>query len=145
MRRLMIILPLVVLLIFFFLAVTFDSLKTASLVVLNLPFSLVGGVLALWASGLYLSVPASIGFIALFGIAVLNGIVLVSYISQQRRNGRGTTEATLRAGEVRFRPVIMTAVITVLSLLPLMFASGPGSEVQKPLAVVVIGGGITPA
>ena len=143
MRRLMVILPLVVLLIFFFLAVTFDSLKTASLVILNLPFSLVGGVLALWASGLYLSVPASIGFIALFGIAVLNGIVLVSYISQQRRNGLGTTEAILRAGEVRFRPVIMTAVITVLSLLPLMFASGPGSEVQKPLAVVVIGGIIT--
>jgi len=143
MRRLMVIVPLVVLLIFFFLAVTFDSLKTASLVILNLPFSLVGGILALWLSGLYLSVPASIGFIALFGIAVLNGIVLVSYIGQLRQNGLGLSEAILKAGEVRFRPVIMTASITVLSLLPLIFAAGPGSEIQRPLAVVVIGGIIT--
>jgi cobalt-zinc-cadmium resistance protein CzcA len=143
MARLAIIVPLVVLLIFFFLAVTFNSLKAASLVILNLPFALVGGVLALWISGLYLSVPASIGFIALFGIAVLNGIVLVSYIGQLRQNGVGLKEAILKGCEVRFRPVLMTASITVLSLLPLVFATGPGSEIQRPLAVVVIGGILT--
>ena len=143
MARLMIIVPLVVLLIFFFLAVTFDSLKTASLVIMNLPFALVGGVLALWFSGLYLSVPASIGFIALFGIAVLNGIVLVSYIGQMRQNGLGLREAIFKGCEVRFRPVLMTASITILSLLPLVFATGPGSEIQRPLAVVVIGGILT--
>ena len=143
MQRLMIIIPVVILLIFFFLTVTFGSLKTASLVIINLPLALVGGVLALWITGLYLSVPASIGFIALFGIAVLNGIVLVSYIAQLRQSGLPLRDAILKGCEVRFRPVIMTASITVLSLLPLAFATGPGSEIQKPLAVVVIGGILT--
>jgi cobalt-zinc-cadmium resistance protein CzcA len=143
MRRLMLIIPVVVLLIFFFLTVTFGSLKTASLVILNLPLALVGGVLALWLSGLYLSVPASIGFIALFGIAVLNGIVLVSYIGQLRQGGLECEPSILTGCDVRFRPVLMTASITVLSLLPLVFASGPGSEIQRPLAVVVIGGILT--
>ncbi len=143
MQRLMIIIPVVILLIFFFLTVTFNSLKTASLVIVNLPLALVGGVLALWITGLYLSVPASIGFIALFGIAVLNGIVLVSYIAQLRQSGLPLRDAILKGCEVRFRPVIMTASITILSLLPLAFASGPGSEIQKPLAVVVIGGILT--
>jgi cobalt-zinc-cadmium resistance protein CzcA len=143
MRRLLVIIPVVVLLIFFFLTVTFGSLKTASLIIINLPLALVGGVLALWITGLYLSVPASIGFIALFGIAVLNGIVLVSYIAQLRQGGLPVREAILKGCEVRFRPVVMTASITVLSLLPLAFATGPGSEIQKPLAVVVIGGILT--
>ncbi len=143
MQRLMIIIPVVILLIFFFLTVTFGSLKTASLVIINLPLALVGGVLALWVTGLYLSVPASIGFIALFGIAVLNGIVLVSYIAQLRQSGLPLRDSILKGCEVRFRPVIMTASITVLSLLPLAFATGPGSEIQKPLAVVVIGGILT--
>jgi cobalt-zinc-cadmium resistance protein CzcA len=109
-------------------------------VLLTLPLSLIGGVLALYASGLYLSVPASIGFIALFGIAVLNGIVLVSYISQLRQDGLGLGEAILQGCAVRLRPVLLTALITILSLIPLLFAHGPGSEIQRPLAVVVAGG-----
>jgi cobalt-zinc-cadmium resistance protein CzcA len=143
MRRLAIIVPVTVGLIFFLLFMTFDSLRLAALVVLNLPFALIGGVLSLSIAGLYLSVPASVGFIALFGIAVLNGIVLVSYITQLREEGRTVREAVLEGCENRLRPVLMTATITILSLSPLLFASGPGSEVQRPLAVVVVGGLVT--
>jgi cobalt-zinc-cadmium resistance protein CzcA len=140
MRRLAIILPATIGLILFLLFLTFGSLKLSLLVILDLPFALIGGVLALTFSGLYLSVPASVGFIALFGIAVLNGIVLLSYISQLREEGRPLGEAVVEGCLNRLRPVLMTATITVLSLVPLLFAQGPGSEIQRPLAVVVVGG-----
>jgi len=143
MRTLMLLVPLVVLLILALLAITFDSLRLAGLVMLNLPFALIGGVFALFLSGQYLSVPASIGFIVLFGVAVLNGLVLVSYINQLVREGMDPQEAVLAGGLRRLRPVLMTATITIFSLIPLLFASGPGSEIQKPLATVVIGGIIT--
>jgi cobalt-zinc-cadmium resistance protein CzcA len=140
MRRLAIILPATIGLILFLLFLTFGSLKLSLLVILDLPFALIGGVLALYFSGLYLSVPASVGFIALFGIAVLNGIVLLSYIAQLREEGRPLGEAVVEGCLNRLRPVLMTATITVLSLVPLLFAQGPGSEIQRPLAVVVVGG-----
>jgi cobalt-zinc-cadmium resistance protein CzcA len=140
MKRLMLIIPLTVGLIFFLLFLTFNSLRLAALVVLNLPFALIGGVLSLFLAGLYLSVPASVGFIALFGIAVLNGVVLISYINQIREEGMPLEEAILKGCEHRLRPVLMTASITIFSLIPMLFASGPGSEVQRPLAVVVVGG-----
>ena len=143
MRTLMLLVPLVVLLILALLAFTFDSLRLAGLVILNLPFALIGGVFALFLSGQYLSVPASIGFIVLFGVAVLNGVVLISYIHQLVREGMDAREAVLAGGQRRMRPVLMTATITIFSLIPLLFASGPGSEVEKPLATVVIGGIMT--
>ena len=139
-RRLMIIVPVTVLLVFFLLYTTFNSFKHALLVILNLPFAFTGGIVAIWLSGLYLSVPASVGFIALFGVAVLNGLVLISYINQLRQNGLGLQEAILTGCEKRLRPVSMTALVTMLGLVPLVFATGVGSEIQKPLAVVVIGG-----
>ncbi|HVP90485.1 MAG TPA: CusA/CzcA family heavy metal efflux RND transporter [Terriglobales bacterium] len=140
MGRLMVIAPAVIALIFFLLLVTFDSAKLALLVLLNLPFALIGGVFALLVSGLYLSVPASVGFIVLFGVAVLNGLVLVSCISQLQDCGVPVEEAVRKGAETRLRPVLMTASIAVFSLIPLLFATGPGSEIQKPLAVVVVGG-----
>ncbi|MEW6456411.1 MAG: CusA/CzcA family heavy metal efflux RND transporter [Acidobacteriota bacterium] len=143
MKRLMVIVPITIGLIFFLLFVTFNSIKLAILVIMNLPFALIGGVVALFISGLYLSVPASVGFIALFGVAVLNGIVLVSYINQLRQEGMPLRESIIKACEHRLRPVLMTASITIFSLIPLLFAQGPGSEVQRPLAVVVVGGLIT--
>ncbi len=143
MRRLMIITPVVVILIFLLLLFTFDSAWLAALVIVNLPFAMVGGVFALYFSGLYLSVPASVGFIVLFGVAVLNGVVLVSYVCDLRDNGASAAEAVRTGCETRLRPVLMTASIAILSLIPMVFASGPGSEVQRPLGVVVIGGLIT--
>jgi cobalt-zinc-cadmium resistance protein CzcA len=140
MRRLAVILPATIGLILFLLFLTFGSLRLSLLVILDLPFALIGGVLALYFSGLYLSVPASVGFIALFGIAVLNGIVLLSYIAQLREEGKPLGEAVVEGCLNRLRPVLMTATITVLSLVPLLFAQGPGSEIQRPLAVVVVGG-----
>jgi cobalt-zinc-cadmium resistance protein CzcA len=104
---------------------------------------MVGGVFALFFSGLYLSVPASVGFIVLFGVAVLNGVVLISYVSDLRDSGASAADAVRRGCETRLRPVLMTASIAILSLIPMVFATGPGSEVQRPLAVVVIGGLIT--
>ena len=143
MKKLSLIVPAVILLIFLLLAMTFNSLRQALLVLLNLPLSLVGGILGLYISGLYLSVPAAVGFIALFGVAVLNGVVLVTYINQLRQQGHRMDEAIPLGCERRLRPVLMTAVITISSLIPLLYASGPGSEVQRPLAVVVIGGLVT--
>ena len=140
MRRLAIILPATIGLILFLLFLTFNSVRLALLVLVNLPFALIGGVLSLTIAGLYLSVPASVGFIALFGIAVLNGIVLLSYITQLREEGRPAAEAIAVGCSNRLRPVLMTATITICSLVPLLFAAGPGSEIQKPLAVVVVGG-----
>jgi cobalt-zinc-cadmium resistance protein CzcA len=140
MRRLAVILPATIGLVLLLLYLTFGSLRVSLLVLLNLPFALIGGVLALYLSGLYLSVPASVGFIALFGIAVLNGIVLLSQITQLQDGGMPPSEAIMTGCLNRLRPVLMTATITVLSLAPLLFARGPGSEIQRPLAVVVVGG-----
>jgi cobalt-zinc-cadmium resistance protein CzcA len=109
-------------------------------VLLNVPFALIGGVLALWGSGEYLSVPASVGFIALLGIAVLNGIVMVSYFNQLRALGMPVERVVVEGARRRLRPVMMTASIAAFGLVPLLFATGPGSEIQRPLAVVVIGG-----
>ncbi len=143
MHRLTLITPVVVALIFLLLLFTFDSVWLAGLVLVNLPFAMVGGVFALFLSGLYLSVPASVGFIVLFGVAVLNGVVLISYISDLRDGGASVVDAVRNGCEARLRPVLMTASISILSLIPMAFATGPGSEVQRPLAVVVIGGLVT--
>jgi cobalt-zinc-cadmium resistance protein CzcA len=140
MAKLMIIGPIAVGLILLLLFVTFKSIRLALLVLSNLPFALIGGVFSLWISGLYLSVPASVGFIVLFGVAVLNGVVLVSHIAQLREEGLGLTEAILKGSIDRLRPVLMTASIAIFSLIPMLYASGAGSEIQKPLATVVVGG-----
>ena len=144
MAKMMIIGPVAIGLILLLLFATFRSIKLALLVILNLPFALIGGVFSLWISGLYLSVPASVGFIVLFGVAVLNGVVLVSRISQLREEeGLDLTQAILKGSADRLRPVLMTASIAVFSLIPMLYASGAGSEIQKPLATVVVGGLIT--
>ena len=143
MNKLMIIGPIAVGLILLLLFVTFKSIRLALLVITNLPFALIGGVFALFISGLYLSVPASVGFIVLFGVAVLNGVVLVSHISQLRQEGVSVQDAVIRGSHDRLRPVLMTASIAIFSLIPMLYASGPGSEVQRPLAIVVVGGLIT--
>jgi cobalt-zinc-cadmium resistance protein CzcA len=140
MARLYIVVPLVILLIFILLFSTFNSLKNAILIIMNIPFAIIGGILALFISGLYLSVSASVGFIALFGVAVLNGVVMVSYFNQLRREGVPLEEAIIRGAELRLRPVLMTALVASLGLIPMLLATGPGSEIQKPLATVVIGG-----
>ncbi|MFV2007880.1 MAG: efflux RND transporter permease subunit, partial [Longimicrobiales bacterium] len=144
MRRLSIIVPITVALIFLLLFFSFNSLRMASLIILNVPFGLIGGIVGLWVSRQYLSVPASVGFIALFGVAVLNGVVMVSYIVDIRRREGSTAEAAARKGaQLRLRPVLMTALVASLGLTPLLFSSGAGSEVQRPLAVVVVGGLVT--
>ena len=127
-------------LIFVLLFTTFGSIRQALLVLVNIPFALIGGVFALVLTGEYLSVPASVGFIALLGIAVLNGVVLVSYFNQLRAQGVAGGRIVVEGAARRLRPVLMTASITALGLVPLLFATGPGSEIQKPLAIVVIGG-----
>ena len=136
----MIIAPVAIGLILMLLFITFRSMKLTLLVVSNLPFALIGGVFSLFFSRQYLSVPASIGFIVLFGGAVLNGVVLVSYISLLREKGFSLSDAIKTGCENRLRPVLMTALISIFSLIPMLFATGPGSEIQKPLATVVIGG-----
>lgn len=141
--HLMIIVPITVAAIFFLLFVLFNSLRLASLIILVLPFASIGGIVGLAVTGEYLSVPASVGFIALWGIAVLNGVVLVSYIRNLRDEGKSVREAVVQGATLRFRPVMMTATVALLGLIPFLFANGPGSEVQKPLAIVVIGGLIT--
>ena len=138
--RLLIVVPITLGLVFFLLFWAFHSLRYATLIILNLPFALVGGVVSLWLSGQYLSVPASIGFIELFGLAVGNGIVLVSYINQLRRDGMASDKAIVTGCSLRLRPVVMTMMTTLLGLLPLALAQGIGAEVQRPLATVVIGG-----
>lgn len=138
--RLSLVVPAALVLIFFVLLATLRSLRAALLILVNIPFAMVGGIVALWAAGQYLSVPASVGFIALLGIAVLNGLVLVSYFRQLRAEGMPMAQAVRLGAERRLRPVLMTASITAFGLVPLLFASGPGSEIQQPLAIVVIGG-----
>jgi cobalt-zinc-cadmium resistance protein CzcA len=139
-RRLAIVVPIALALIFALLFATFRSVRQAVLVIANIPFALVGGIIALAVTGEYLSVPASVGFIALLGIAVLNGVVLVSYFNHLRAQGMSLDEVVLEGARRRLRPVLMTASIAAWGLVPLLFASGPGSEIQRPLAIVVTGG-----
>jgi heavy metal efflux system protein len=143
MNHLMIIIPVTIAAIFFLLFLLFQSLRFATMIILVLPFASIGGVIALFVTGEYLSVPASVGFIALWGIAVLNAVVLVSYIRTLREEGLEQLEAIRKGCAQRFRPVMMTATVAMLGLVPFLFATGPGSEVQRPLAIVVIGGLIT--
>ena len=143
MGHLMVIVPVTIAAIFFLLFLLFGSLRYASLIIMVLPFASMGGVVSLFLSGEYLSVPASVGFIALWGIAVLNGVVLVSYIRTLREKGMSQSEAVIQGCRQRFRPVLMTATVAMLGLIPMLFATGPGSEVQRPLAIVVIGGLVT--
>jgi len=139
-RRLAIVVPVALALIFALLFATFRSVRQAVLVLANIPFALVGGIVGLAVTGEYLSVPASVGFIALLGIAVLNGVVLVSYFNQLRAQGMPLDEVVVEGARRRLRPVLMTASIAAFGLVPLLFASGPGSEIQRPLAIVVTGG-----
>ena len=138
--RLSVVVPVSLGLIFILLFTTFGSIRQALLVIVNIPFALIGGVFALVMTGEYLSVPASVGFIALLGIAVLNGVVLVSHFNQLRARGIPEDRIVFEGSMRRLRPVLMTASITAFGLIPLLFASGPGSEIQRPLAIVVIGG-----
>ena len=140
METLMVIVPLTIAAIFFLLFMLFNSLRLASLIILVLPFASIGGVIGLFLTGEYVSVPASVGFIALWGIAVLNGVVLVSCIRRLREEGMSVAAAVREGCVQRFRPVMMTATVALLGLVPFLFANGPGSEVQRPLAIVVIGG-----
>ncbi len=140
MARLAVVVPLVIGLIFLLLYFTFGNLRQAALILLAIPFAMVGGLLGLLISGLYLSVPASVGFIALFGVAVLNGVVKIAYMNQLREQGMSLDEAVLTGMVLRLRPVLMTAVVAMMALIPLLLATGPGSEIQRPLATVVIGG-----
>lgn len=139
-KRLLIVVPITLLLIFLLLFSSFNSLKNASLIILNIPLAMVGGVVALWLANTNLSVPASVGFIALFGIALGNGMVLVSYMNQLVEQGLSVAEASIQGACLRVRPVLMTALTTALGLLPLLYSTGTGSEVQRPLAIVVLGG-----
>jgi len=142
-RRLAVVVPVTLGLISLLLYMSFGSIKNTVLILLNIPLALVGGVVALWVSGLSLSVPASVGLIALFGIALENSMVLVTYLNQLLRDGVAIDEASVRGGCLRLRPVLMTALTTALGLIPLLLATGTGSEVQRPLATVVIGGLVT--
>ena len=141
--RLAIAVPLALLMIFALLHLTFDSLKAAFLIFLNVPMAVTGGIFALWLRELPFSISAGVGFIALFGVAVLNGVVLVTSIIEQRRSGQGMNEAVVEASLSRVRPVLMTALVAMLGFFPMAFASGSGAEVQRPLATVVIGGLVT--
>ena len=138
--RLSLVIPAALGLIFVILMLTFGSATQAVIILANIPFALVGGVVALAISGEYLSVPASVGFIALLGIAVLNGVVMVTHFNERLQDGEPMATVVRLGTERRLRPVLMTAVITVLGMIPLLFATGPGSEIQRPLAIVVTGG-----
>jgi cobalt-zinc-cadmium resistance protein CzcA len=142
-RRLMIVVPASVVIIFGLLFFTFGSSRQALLILTNVPFAFIGGIAALWARGLNLSISAGIGFIALFGVAVLNGIVLVSSINRLRERGLGVEQALLAGAGMRLRPVLMTALVASLGFLPMALSKTTGSEVQRPLATVVIGGLMT--
>jgi len=141
--RLALVVPVALAMIFVLLYATFGSLRQALLVSSNVPFAMVGGVFALWLAGEYLSVPASVGFIALLGVAVLNGVVMVTHFNQLHAVGLPIERVVLEGARRRLRPVLMTASIAAFGLVPLLFASGPGSEIQRPLAIVVIGGLVT--
>jgi heavy metal efflux system protein len=142
-RNLLFLIPVALVLIFIILFTTFNSLAKSGLIIANIPFALMGGVIALYISEEYLSVPASVGFIALLGIAVLNGIVMISYFEQTKLFSANLNKRIIDGANRRLRPVLMTATTAMFGLLPLVFATGPGAEIQKPLAIVVIGGLIT--
>ncbi|AAZ26035.1 efflux RND transporter permease subunit [Colwellia psychrerythraea] len=142
-KNLLLLIPIALILIFIILFTTFNSLSKSSLIIANIPFALMGGVIALYVSNEYLSVPASVGFIALLGIAVLNGIVMISYFEQTKQFAESLHNRIIDGAKRRLRPVLMTATTAMFGLLPLVFATGPGAEIQKPLAIVVIGGLIT--
>ena len=143
MKRLRVIVPIVLLLIAGFLYGSFGVIRQALLVMTNVPFAIVGGIAALWLRGLHLNLSAAVGFIALFGVAVLNGVVLLAYINQLREQGRALSEAVREGSEVRLRPVLMTALVASFGFIPMAISTSPGSEVQRPLATVVIGGLVT--
>ncbi len=141
--RLLIVVPIGLFLIFILLFSAFGSVRDALIVYTGVPFAVVGGVLALAARGLPFSISAGVGFIALFGVAVLNGVVMVSYINDLRQRGRSLDEAVTIGAETRLRPVLMTALVASLGFMPMALATSAGAEVQRPLATVVIGGLIT--
>lgn len=140
MKRLGMVVPVSVFLIFILLFNTFRSVKSALLILLNVPFAVIGGICALWVFGIPLSVSAAIGFIALFGQSVLNGVVMVSYFNQLQEEGRRPLDAVLEGASTRLRTVLMTAMLAMLGLLPMALSHGVGSETQRPLAIVIIGG-----
>ena len=140
MKRLSVIVPISILLIFILLFDAFKSFKSATLILLNIPFALIGGILALFVTGIPLSVSAAIGFIALFGQAVLNGVVMVSYYNQLKNAGASPEDAVIRGSLIRLRTVLMTGLLAMFGLLPMALSHDIGSETQKPLAIVVIGG-----
>jgi cobalt-zinc-cadmium resistance protein CzcA len=140
MKKLSVVVPVSILLIFLLLYLNYNSVRDALLIMLNVPFATIGGIVALYFSGFNLSVPSAIGFIAVFGIATLNGVVLVSYIRQLLENGHGITDAVKKAAMLRIRPILITATAASLGLVPMLLTSDIGSEVQKPLATVVVGG-----
>lgn len=142
-RRLFVVVPMAMVLIFALLFVMFGSIKHSLLIILNVPFAVVGGIAALWLRGLNLSLSASIGFIALFGVAVLNGVVMIAYINKLRDEGFAVSEAVREGARVRLRPVLMTALVASLGFVPMAVSANPGAEVQRPLATVVIGGLVT--
>ncbi len=141
--RLLVVVPLALSLILFLLWLAFDKVRPAALIFLNIPFAIIGGVVALWVRSIPFSISAGVGFIALFGVAVLNGLVLISFARQLEEQGTGHREAIRQAAELRLRPVLMTALVASLGFLPMAFSQEPGSEVQRPLATVVIGGLVT--
>jgi cobalt-zinc-cadmium resistance protein CzcA len=143
MRHLFVVVPLSLFIILGLLYIMFGQMRYALLIFVNLPFALSGGIFLLWIRGLYLSVSASIGFVALFGVAVLNGIVLVAHLNELRQKGFSLRQAVIEGSANRLRPVLMTALVASLGFIPMAFNVGPGSEVQRPLATVVIGGLIT--
>src|SRR5699024_9304714 len=120
-----------------------NSVKYAALILANVPFAIIGGIVGLAITGQYLSVPSAIGFIAVFGVAMLNGIVLVSFLTEQREKGLAVRDAVIRGTALRMRPVMMTASVAILGLVPMLLSSGVGAETQRPLATVVVGGLIT--
>jgi heavy metal efflux system protein len=141
--RLAVVVPLALVLIVFLLWMAFRSVKVALIIFLNVPFAVVGGVVALWLRNIPFSISAGVGFIALFGVAVLNGLVLISFAERLERSGMAARDAIRQAAELRLRPVLMTALVASLGFLPMALSSAPGSEVQRPLATVVIGGLLT--
>jgi cobalt-zinc-cadmium resistance protein CzcA len=143
MRRLSLVVPLALLLILFLLYLALGSIRDSLLVFLVLPFALVGGILAVWGAGIHLSVSAAVAFIALLGIAVQNGVVLVSFFRHLRDEGKTVNETVEIGCDLRFRPLLMTALTSLIGYLPLLYASGPGADIQRPLAVVVMGGLVT--
>ena len=140
MAKLAVIVPLTIGLIFILLYTAFDSVKYATLIIANVPFAAIGGILALFASGQYLSVPAAVGFIAVFGVAMLNGIVLISFLNGLRQKGVAVREVIMQGAVLRLRPVLMTALVEILGLFPFLLSTGVGAEIMRPLATVVVGG-----